>query len=328
MRGLWVLSFARAVAGTLLLLGASLAAQVSTAPGESAPDEGKIHQAIPRVPGASRLFSGFNAGVNYAAVHDSTTGWYMVLTPGISYTFSPRYSMDASTPLYLHRMVQNQQPPGPGVPRLVTHAASAGDTLIGFHATFMPGSLLDTMSAYLTAPTGDRSAGVGTGRVTVDFNNHIERYHRTVGGFIDLGIGNSSNVFNSYVNTNYSSVGGLARFQAGAILWLPRHSYFEPVAYEQLPFGSQTVYSSAPTSGTSPQPVSTTSTFAEDNGFVTFAGTPLWRNLSLFGYYNRSLRRSSDTVSFGINWVLHPPRASESLSLIDRALREAEKAAP
>ena len=66
-----------------------------------------------------------------------------------------------------------------------------------------------------------------------------------------------------------------------------------------------------------------------DNGFVTFAGIPLAEHFTLSGYYNRSLRRKTDTVSFGITWVLRSPsRQSDEDSMVDRAIREAEKGNP
>jgi hypothetical protein len=121
-------------------------------------------------------------------------------------------------------------------------------------------------------------------------------------------------------------VGGLGDFQTGAVLWLPKNSYFEAIAYEQLPFGSQTVYSSDGEHEHFPQQTVTGTGFAEDNGFVTFAGIPLAEHFTLSGYYNRSLRRRTDTVSFGITWVLRQPaRESDEDFLVDRAIREAEK---
>lgn len=285
-------------------------------------------ETVPRVPGVSSLFKGLNAGVTYSAVHNSSIGWYTVLTPAVSYTFSSHYSVDASTSLYLHRLTENLNPATSSTQPLVLDDADAGDTIVGFHATYLPKSLLDTISAYVTAPTGDRSAGLGTGKVTYDFSNHAEQYFKRIGFLLDLGVGNSSNVFNNQVNRNYSSLGALAQFQTGAILWLPRHSYFESVAYEQLPIGSQTVYASVGSSGSPPQTTISGTNFAEDNGFVAFVGIPLVDHFSFSGYYNRSLRRQTDTVSFGVTYVVRSTMAKKALSMIDRAIREAEKGNP
>ncbi len=316
------------MAAGVLLLGMAAGSQVTAALGQTVPEEPKSVEMVPRVPGLTTLFSGLNVGVSYAAVHNSSIGWYTVLTPALSFTFSPHYSVDASASLYLDRAGANDNPATSSTEPLVKRNFSAGDSVIGFHATFLPKSLLNTTSAYLTVPTGDRSAGLGVGKVSFDFANHTERYVKNFGLLLDLGLGNSSNVFNNQVSRNYSSSGALASFQSGAVVRLPKRSYFEPLAYEQLPVGSQTVYSSVAPGAVPAQPVATGVTFAEDNGFIVFAAVPLNEHFALSGYYNRSLRRRTDTVSFGITWVLHNSSREKRVPLIDRALQEAEKAVP
>jgi hypothetical protein len=315
-----------------------LRAQVTAAAGIAPVHVTENIQAIPRVPGVSTLLDGFNAGVTYSGVHSSSVGWYSMVTPAVSYTFSERFSADASTSIYINRLVANTDPATKATRPLVTDGADPGDTLIGFHASFYPGSLTDIITASLTAPTGDRSEGMGTGQVTYDFNNHTERYYNKLGFLVDLGIGNSSGLFNDLVVKDYTSVGTLAHFQAGAVLWFPRRTYIEAVAYEQLPLGSQTVYRAVERGddvrandddgGTNPNPpppvAVTVSTAAEDNGFTTFVGIPLVDHITLSGYYNRSLRQRLDTVSVGVTFVLRSKPSKRSLSMIDRALKEAE----
>lgn len=315
-----------------------LHAQVTAAAGVAPGHVTENRHAVPRVPGVSTLLDGFNAGVSYSGVHSSSVGWYSVMTPAISYTFSERFSADASTSIYINRLIQNTDPATKATQPLVTDGADPGDTLIGFHATFYPGSLQDIITASLTAPTGNRSEGLGTGQVTYDFNNHTEKYYNKLGFLLDLGIGNSSGLFNDLVVKDYTSVGTLAHFQAGGVFWLPRRTYIEAVAYEQLPLGSQTVYRAVERGedvranddggGTNPTPqppvAVTVSTASEDNGFTTFVGIPLVDHITLSGYYNRSLRQRLDTVSVGVTFILRSKPSKRSLSMIDRALREAE----
>ena len=290
---------------------------------------------VPRVPNVSTLFDGFNAGVNYSGVHDSASGWYTVASPAVSYTFSEHYSADASASMYFHRLVQNTDATTASTQPLVVEPINAGDTLIGFHAFFQPGSLQNTITASLTAPTGDKSQGLGAGQVTFDFSNHTERYFKQVGLLVDLGAGNSSGLFNSVVSKDYSSVGAIAHFQAGGVFWLGSGIYIQSVAYEQLPLGSQTVYRTVKRGkhghgddkgGGSPPSTAVTSPSAiEDNGFTTIVGVPLSNYLTLSGYYNRSLRQDLDTVSFGMTYVIRG-RKRRVLSMIDRAMQEAEGA--
>ena len=71
----------------------------------------------------------------------------------------------------------------------------------------------------------------------------------------------------------------------------------------------------------------TVTTVSEDNGFTTFLGVPLNSYVYLSGYYNRSLRQRLDTVSFGVTYILRGT-SRRKLSMIDKALREAENASP
>jgi hypothetical protein len=344
----WRLSFpARFLiqSGFLLAACAGAHAQVSAAAGIAPVHVQEKIQTVPRVPGLSTLFDGFNAGVTYSGVHSSSVGWYSAMTPAANYAFSRRFSADASTSIYFNRLVQNTNTATAAKHPLVTDPLEPGDTLIGFHAFFEPGSLQDTITASLTAPTGDSAKGFGAGQVTYDFSNHLERYFNQLGVILDIGGGNSSGLFNDLVVKDYNSVGGLAHFESGLVYWFPHRTYLEAVAYEQLPLGSQTVYRTVargesiraeddepggggggnPTPNPPPPVPVTVTTVAEDNGFTSMLGIPLTHHITLSGYYNRSLRQHLDTVSFGFTFLLRG-KPKNRLSMVDRALREAEGA--
>jgi len=70
------------------------------------------------------------------------------------------------------------------------------------------------------------------------------------------------------------------------------------------------------------------SKLSEDNGITTSLSIPLNAHLTWSGYYNRSLRQHVDTVSTGFTYVLRGSPRNKRLSMIDRALREAEGANP
>ncbi len=313
------------VAVFLVCMRAAAAQAASSQPGSENLDQ------VPRVPGLSTLFRGLNAGVTYSGVHGSSIGWYEVAAPAVSYTISSHYSVDASTLIYLHRLVQNVNTGPQPTQRQALAIGDTGDTFIGLHGSYHLRTFDDTVTASLTAPTGDRSAGLGTGRVTFDFNNLVQRYVKQTGFLVNLGIGDSSSLASNLVTQNYNSLGVLAHFQTGTIFWLMRRYYLQSVAYEDLPLGSQTVYSilsppggngGGPPGGQSSNVVTSTSA-SEDNGFITQAGIPLSEHLTLSGYYNRSLRQHLDTVSVGMTFVLRGRPMAARLSMIDRALREA-----
>ncbi len=315
------------MARIVLLLGTCLSAYPQTVESadQTASRDTKSQDNVPRVPGVTNLFRGLNAGVSYFGVHSTSIGWYTVATPAVSYTFSRHYSADASTSVYFHRMVQNLDPGAPPDQRLVVDAADSGDTLIGFHAAYSTEFLHDTISASITAPTGNSSEGLGTGRVTFDLADHIEHYHKQFGFLLDLGAGDSSGLSDNLVMKNYNSLGALAHFQMGSVMWLRGNSYVEFLAYEQLPIGSQKIFTTLPPPGSQPAPVVSGTGVSEDNGLTALVGMPLTDHLTLSSYYNRSLRQHLNTVSVGVTYVLRGSQRKKWLSMIDRALREAEK---
>lgn len=327
---LWTRHFAADLA---LLLGAGLsaAAQVSPQQTPSVPAQPEVLNNVPRVPGLSTLFGGVNAGVTYSGIHSSAIGWYQAIVPAASITFSPHYSGDVTGLIYADRLVEFPAPaPPPGSPpgtATVGFTTAPGDTVMAFHATFAPGSLEDTATASLTAPTGNRSEALGTGRVTFDFDNRAERFVKQSGFLLDLGAGDSSTLFNNLVLQDYSSLGPLAHFQTGAVVWLWGSNSIQSIAYEELPFGSQKIYSAAAHPASPTAVVAVSNSGSEDNGFTTTVSVPLNAHVMLLSYYNRSLRHHLDTVSVGVTLVLRPMPLVRRLSTMDKALREAAAAA-
>jgi hypothetical protein len=315
------------VTGLLVAFGACLCAeaQKATQAGTSTqPTPTHIGQ-VPRVPGVSTLLRGLNAGITFSGVHDSSIGWYNVVTPALSYTFSSHYSADASLSIYPYRLVQKQTSTGNLRQGLVPNLRDLGDTSIGLHANFNPRIFRNTTTASFTAPTGDRSAGLGTGKVTFDFSNHMERTFKQTGFLVDFGVGNSSGLFNNIVTNDYTSLGPLAHFQEGIIVWLPSHSYIQSVAYEQIPIGNQTLYANPGPPSSPTRTVISGKDIGQDNGITTSLGLPLTEHITLSSYYNRSFRQNLDTVSIGLTYVLHGTPLKRRLSMIDKALREAAR---
>ena len=281
---------------------------------------------VPRVPGVSALFRGFNAGVTFSQVHDSASGWYNVFTPAVSYAISMHYSVDASASIFPYRHIQNPNPATQSEHPLVSDLGEAGDTFVGLHAYFRPGAFRNITTGSFSIPTGDREDGLGTGRVTFDFSDRLERYIKQTGLIVDIGGGDSSGLFNRLISREESSLGPLAHFQTGVVFYLPWSIRAQSFAYEQLPLGHQTVYATVSPPGAPNATVISGTGVSEDNGLTTSLSISVTDNLTLSSYYNRSLRQHLDTVSIGATYVLHGTPRRKRLSLIDRALREAEGA--
>jgi hypothetical protein len=282
-------------------------------------------QHVPRVPGLNTLWRGLNAGVTFSGVHDSAIGWYTVATPAVSYTLTQHYSADASISIYPSRQVQNTD-----LATLLTNpfqleVGDLGDTFIGIHASFNRRLLRNTTTASFTIATGDQSAGLGSGKFTFDFSDHVERSYKRVGFLLDLGAGNSSGLFNRLVTSDYTSVGALTHFQQGVVVWLPGRSYIQSVAYQQVPIGSQTIFTIPAPPGFPSSTLVFGKSSGRDLGVTTFVGIPLSSHVTLSSYYSRSFSQPLDTVSMGLTFVLRGRSGTGRLSMIDRALREAEQ---
>jgi hypothetical protein len=270
-------------------------------------------------------FHSFNAALTASGVHDSANGWTNVLTPVVSYSLSQHYLFDASISVYPYHYATvqaNATPPSYGN-SLVFDGGDVGDVLLEGHAVFSTKHLRNTSTLAVTAPTGDRADGLGTGRATFNISNLTERYFGHTGLLVDIGGGNSSGLINRFVTQEDNSLGPLAQFQAGAETWLTHGVFAETVAYEQLPIGDQKTYGIYYLQGR-PTTVVTGQRVSEDNGFNTSVFIPLSSHITLSSSYNRSLRFHLDTVSTGVTWVLRGTRR-QSDSLIDRAMREAER---
>ncbi len=294
--------------------------------GAVAADSPKVTQAdtveqVPRVPGVTSLFRGFNAGFSFVQVHDSSAGWYNMITPAISYRISPHFSVDASASIYPYRRIQ-EQTSQQQQPTLTVRKWAAGDTLVGTHASFDWPIGRNTFTGAFTIPTGNRSDDLGVGRVTFDLSDHLEHSVKQAGFLLDVGAGDSSGLFNRIVSNNQTSLGAAAHFQTGFVLLLPKSSHIQSVAYELLPLGNQKVFPIVIPPGNPFSPVVAGNGVSEDNGVTTSLGIPITDHVMLGGYYNRSLRQRTDEVGFGATYVLRG--TFKRMSLIDQALREAE----
>ncbi len=267
-------------------------------------------QDVPEVPGLSAPLRGWNAGITFSGVHESSTGWATLATPSTGYSFNEVFSVDATIPIYFYRLAESRSARPKPDAQLVNQRGEPGDIVFGLHAQFIPRLFQYQLTGAFTAPTGDEAYGLTTGRVTFDINNHFER---TFGRFtpnIELGGGDSTTLVNRILTKNYTSLGPLAHFQAGVGIEFMHGISFESDAYEQLPIGDQKIYGPS-RHGKAIGVVGHNVT--EDNGFINALDIPLDGHITFSGYYGRSLRLYEDTAAIGVTYVLRRPEpASET----------------
>ena len=250
---------------------------------------------------------GYNLSLGTSSEHDSTNGWSSVLTPDLAFRFNRNFSADLSAPIYsyINVLVTGGTAAKP-TQSYQTRNGIAGDTSLNGHyeAGFR---LLDyNLTATLGLPSGSQTDGLGAGKVTYNFNNHLERSVSIFSPDIELGIGDNSSLVGSRIRKSYTTVGSLAYFQAGTSVDLPHQWGFNANAYEELPLASQIVYSTTG-KGKKKKTTATNEGAAEDNGFQTSLDIPLQSHVTLSGFYNRSLRSHIDTAGFAFTFLLKAP---------------------
>ncbi len=260
----------------------------------------------PASPNDSLPPTGFSSYTSVSGQHDSSTGWSTVLNSSLRYDFNPIFGMEVGVPLYLMHNGYDSAVPvrGKKNPPIVTSYNSLGDVAVTLNFA-VPKSAVGYRSTIMgTAPTGDTSSGISTGRPTVDFNNHFDHSFGPVSPLLELGVGDSSTLINKRVRRPFTTLGALSHFMAGAGFDLFKDFNFQADAYENLPIGNQKVYRTeyvryrTATGAVRLRRVRIGYPgLTEDNGCEGTLSTPLGPFMDLSATYDRSFRQKLDTVS-------------------------------
>jgi hypothetical protein len=265
---------------------------------------------VPQVPGLSGLLPGANGGLTITGLHDAGTGWSTLWQPAFGYSFNDHFAIDVTIPIYMYRLSESPLPNPKPTALLIPHRGEFGDMAFGIHGQFQPRWFAYQATVTATAPTGDETNGLSTGRATFDLSNLFERSFSFITPNLELGVGDSTTLVNRLVNKNYTSLGPLSHYQIGASFPLPLGWSIQSGAYEILPIGDQKIYQSVKRKGTTTLVV-TGHNVTEDNGFTNSLDIPLDRHTTLSAYYSRSLRQHDDIVSFSLTYVLRGPKPSK-----------------
>ena len=160
---------------------------------------------------------GFTFSSNFSGNHDSSSGWSSVIDSSVRYDFSKIFGVELGMPYYLAhngysstvvtRLSTN--------PPLVTTYNALGDMYLKLHFAAPETSFGYSATITGTAPTGDTSSGISTGRPTFDLNNHFEHSFAFLAPFAELGIGDSSALINHRVRRPYTTLGPVSHYKAG-----------------------------------------------------------------------------------------------------------------
>jgi hypothetical protein len=244
---------------------------------------------------------GWNAWAAFSAVYDGQLGFSSSVEPAVVYRLNRHYSADAMLPIYFFINGYTYRNGVVVDKHLTSHTGELGDTTISGHAQYSPSWLDSTTTLAFNAPTGNARYGLSTGRVTYVALNDFET---TVGALvpdIQLGFGDNSDLVNRRVQRNYDTLGSLAYFQGGGSYAAPKSIDLQGDAYEQLPLGSQKIYTVV-VRDKKKVPLLRSNGNAEDNGVTTSANWEAARHMDLSAYYSRSFRLRDNTFGFTVTF--------------------------
>jgi hypothetical protein len=295
----------------ITLMGASASLSLAQAPETPAPSQSPV---------APEVVKGFSSYTQFQASHDSSSGWSTVANSSIHYDFNKIFGVELGVPFYLSHngFDSNVIVRGNNNPPPVTTYGSLGDAYLSLNFS-APGSWIGYKATITgTAPTGDTSSGISTGRATFDLNNHFEHAFGFFTPLVEFGMGDSSALVNKRVRRPYTTLGPLSHFKAGGGFDFLKYFNFQMTGYENLPIGDQKVYShlfvrrkngSIIRLGADGKKhrfalvaVDTGQGILEDNGLTSVFSINVGKHVDLSATYNRSLRQSLDTVEFGIGY--------------------------
>ncbi|HLY99035.1 MAG TPA: hypothetical protein VKT33_08210 [Candidatus Angelobacter sp.] len=269
------------------------------------------------------IVSGFSFYTSTTGTHDSSSGWSLVTDSGARYDFNRFFAVQAGIPYYISHSgfattsgITATNPPAP--PPLTTRYNSWGDLYLNLIFS-EPGPLGYRATVTATAPTGDTSNGISTGRPTFDLNNHLEHDFGLVTPLLEFGIGDSSALIDKRIRRPFTTLGAIAHFRAGAGFDFFKVFNFQASGYENLPIGNQKVFShlfvhsskgntvTVVKNGKGKQRFSQVAVDAgqgilEDNGFTGDLTVTLRKNVDLTATYEHSVRQSLDIAEVGVSF--------------------------
>lgn len=258
------------------------------------------------------LSQSYDSSANWTSIVDSTVGFQFNRMIGIS--LGAPFYLAYNQPLFNSTITTNNQTFGSTAQFTPISGFNAmGDLRFGVRLATPTPIIKYVVTLTGTAPTGNTSIGLSTGRFTGDFNNHLEVSLWHISPLVELGLANSNTLVNM-VKRPYTTLGALSHYKAGLGLPLGKALRFEMAGYEDLPLGLQKLYSQEfnRVTGTGFSGVSTSAPiyeqfaeafgkgFTEDNGFTAALNAGMGRYMDMGFTYDRSGRQKLDSFAFSI----------------------------
>ncbi len=186
--------------------------------------------------------SGMYEYSSFSTGHDSSTGWSAALNSAVGYDAGKHLAFELGVPFYLVTTSTAASSSSTTTSQTTSRTGSLGDVFARLRAKANSDALDYSTAFTLTAPTGDTSAGISTGRSTFTWDNRIEHDFSHVTPFAEGSFGNSLGSSLRYMRS-YTTLGAASEFRGGASLDFARHMSLEGSIYGDVGYGNQKVYS-------------------------------------------------------------------------------------
>ena len=237
--------------------------------------------------------------------------------PVLGYRFNKTFSTYAGVPFYFVNLSSTATSSTGGF------MSGVGNAFLGFRAGIDSDVVNYTSNLEFTAPTGDKSRGFSTGRMTADWTNRFSRKFSSLTPFGSIGIANTISDTAFFVRP-FSSLGVVGHFEGGAtydvspIVRLGASAYAVRGSGQQRIISKvverQTTSSSTSSNGrgnsnnknrvfeTQPETVSQAAELVNDHGFSTWFGVSPKPEMDFHVGYSRSVNYDFNTLFFGIGF--------------------------
>ncbi len=263
----------------------------------------------------------------FGTSHDNSPSWTSEMDTGIGYDFNRAFSVQAGVPFYLVSATTTTSSGTGTTTTTSSHYNSVGDAYLGLNLHKKTDSFAFATGLVGTAPTGNRTNGISTGRPTITWANRAEKDFGHLTPFAEATLGNSLSSTQRF-RRPFTTLGAVSTVTGGASVNLFKGVSFEASAYDVLPFGDQKMYSHAAnqaaagaggSAGSGHRPFQTaavtsgSSSLTKDHGFTGDLSFNPTRRLAVDFAYTRSIGYSLDsvgaTVSFRLGHLAAPAAA-------------------
>lgn len=246
-------------------------------------------------------FSGYVTGTS------NSSGLILKVNPSVGYSFNKYFRTYAGLPFYFVDASVSSTSNG--------FVNGIGNAYVGIGFGIDDPALNFASNLVISAPTGDRSRGFSTGRVTADWTNDFSRPISIFRPFGSVGVANTISDTSFFVRP-FTSYGLVGHFEGGTTVDLLPRAYVGASAYGVKASGEQRIASKVfdnPGRGqasgsrrhrpfeTSSETVSSPD-IADDYGFSTWFGVTPQSNSNFYVGYSRSTSYDFNTLFFGVGF--------------------------